>query len=199
MNIDDPGRGCMKFGFSTMSFVKILRRFAGAELGAVCLLAAVWPVAGFAQDPARDVKTEQVQADPGAEIPWLVNCASLTGHTTCEAVKRLQIKETGQLLISISVRMPPEAEQATMMIQLPHGLYLPDGITMAIDGEELEKQPIQTCDPEGCYVGLSIKPDVLEKLQDGKQLLVAFGNLNRNKIEIPIFLGGFREAFAKLS
>jgi invasion protein IalB len=85
-----------------------------------------------------------------------------------------------------------------MMLHLPHGMFLPDGVSLSIDTNAAQKQPIQTCDQKGCYVGLSIDDALLKSLESGKTLSIVFKSLERNDITIPISLSGFKEAYQKL-
>lgn len=145
--------------------------------------------------PDPNAKPTEPQALP---IPWLVNCASVTGQMACEAEQTLTIKKTGQVLLKVSVRVPEKSENGAMMIQLPHGMFLPDGVTLAVDGKAAKKEPIQTCDPKGCYVGLPLDAALLKDLESGKALSVTFKDLKKNDIKIPVSLSGFKEAYAKL-
>lgn len=144
-------------------------------------------------------KAGAAQASPQAlSVPWLVNCASTGGEVPCEASQRLVVQKTGQLLIAVTVRIPPESKTGAMMLHLPHGLFLPDGVTLDIDGKVSKKYDVQTCDQKGCYAGLPIDDANLKMLQSGKTMTVAFRNLQKEEVRVPITLSGFKEAYAKL-
>jgi len=168
-------------------------------VGALCApaMAQAQKKAGAATAAASDkpAKASEPQALP---IPWLVSCASVTGTMACEAEQTLTIKKTGQILLKVSVRVPEKSEKGAMMLQLPHGMFLPDGVTLAIDGKAPKKEPIQTCDPKGCYVGLPLDAAFLKDMESGKALSVTFKDLKKNDIKIPVSLSGFKEAYAKL-
>ena len=148
----------------------------------------------FAQQPAAK-SAPKAQAP---QIPWLVNCAAVKGKSACQAIQRLTIRKTGQLLISVSVRIPPKSKNAAMMLQLPHGLFIPEGVSLKIDDQAAKKHPIQTCDARGCYVGLPIDSRMLKSLRGGKTFSIGFKNLTKKDILIPLSLGGFEEAYKKL-
>jgi invasion protein IalB len=93
-------------------------------------------------------------------------------------------------LLSISVRIPTNSKTGAMMLHLPHGMFLPDGVTLAIDTNAAQKQPIQTCEQKGCYAGLPI--------ESGKTLSIVFKSLEKQDITVPISLSGFKEAYQKL-
>ena len=171
---------------------------------AVCLLAGSGfvlerPVAAQSAK-AKSAASESKGANPQAapKIPWIVNCASVTGQVNCEAVQRLMLQKTGQLLLGITIRLPKGAKDPTMMVQLPHGMYLPSGVSLKIDDSAAKKEPVQTCDAKGCYVGLAIDPGLLKTMQSGKAMTVTFQNLAKKDITIPVTLSGFAEAYKKL-
>ena len=172
-----------------------------ACLGVMCVAAPVQ-----AQDKSKAAAAAPTTTDPekkaaqpqAPQIPWIVNCASVTGRMNCEAVQTLTIQKTGQLLLSISVRVPEKSKTGAIMLHLPHGMFLPDGVSLTIDGKTPQKQAVQTCDQKGCYVGLPIDEALLKSLQTGKLLSIAFKSLEKRDITVSISLSGFKEAYNKL-
>lgn len=147
--------------------------------------------------PADRAAAAQATAEMPS-VPWLVNCESTGGPVACEASQRLVVQKTGQLLLGVTVRIPPEAKTGAMVLHLPHGLFLPDGVTLDVDGKSAKKHDVQTCDQKGCYAGLPIEDPYLKTLQTGKAMTVAFRNLQKEDVRVPISLSGFKEAYAKL-
>lgn len=154
---------------------------------------------GKASSTAPADKAAAAQAAPEMPaVPWLVNCASTGGPVACEASQRLVLQQTGQLLLGVTVRIPPDSKTGAMMLHLPHGLFLPDGVTVDIDGKGSRKHDVQTCDQKGCYAGLPIEDAYLKTLQSGKAMTVAFRNLQKEDVRVPVTLSGFKEAYGKL-
>lgn len=168
-------------------------------LGVICL-----PLPAQAQDQkttktaAKTPDKTKVAEPKAALIPWQVNCASVANNMACEAQQTLTIQKTGQLLLKVSIRMPKDSKTGAMMLHLPHGMFLPEGVTLTIDGKSPKKEPVQTCDPKGCYVGFPLDAALLKQLQGGKTFSVAFKNLQKQDIKVPISLSGFKEAYSKL-
>lgn len=79
-----------------------------------------------------------------------------------------------------------------------HGLFLPEGGTLTVDGKSPKKEAVQTCDPKGCYVGLPLDAELLKQPQSGKTFSIAFKNLQKQDIKVPVSLSGFKEAYSKL-
>ncbi|WP_195930701.1 invasion associated locus B family protein [Hyphomicrobium album] len=186
----------------TVRLCVLFLSFVAVLCGSVSSAGAQAP-APAAKAPAAAPAAKEAPPKPAADaaapqIPWLVNCASLPDQMSCEAIQTLTIQKTGQLLLSISVRIPPNSKTAAMMLHLPHGMFLPDGVSLTIDTNPPQKQPVQTCDQKGCYVGVPIDDTLLKTLQSGKILTIAFKSLEKKEITIPIALSGFKEAYAKL-
>lgn len=106
--------------------------------------------------------------------------------------------KTRQLLLAVSVNKPGGGKDGAMLIQLPHGLFNPAGITLAVDEQKAETLEIQTCDPKGCYAGAPITPERLAAMTKGTKLNVVFQDLKKQKITVPVPLKGFEEAYKKL-
>jgi invasion protein IalB len=179
------------------------------SLMTLCCVAAIGaaaPALAQAQKKAKTAATTPEKAKPAAKaaepraplIPWQVNCASVTGQMACEAQQTLTIQKTGQLLLKVTVRMPEKSKKGAMMLHLPHGMFLPDGVALAVDGKKPKKEPVQTCDQKGCYVGLALDDALLKEMQTGKTFSVAFKNLQKQDIKVPVSLSGFKEAYSKL-
>ena len=151
-----------------------------------------------AAKPTDKTPAKTAPAPQAPQIPWLVNCASVTGQMSCEAVQRLTIQKTGKLLLSVSVRIPEKSKKGAMMLHLPHGMFLPEGVALTIDGKKPKKEPVQTCDQKGCYVGLALDEPLLKDLESGKTLSISFKNLQKQDIKVPVSLSGFKEAYGKL-
>ncbi len=118
--------------------------------------------------------------------------------TARKATQTMVLGKTRQLLLSISVSKPTEGKNAAMLLQLPHGLFNPAGVTLGIDGAKPETLVIQTCDARGCYAGAPITPEKLSAMRAGAKLNVTFQILKKQKIVVPVPLKGFAEAYKKL-
>ncbi len=135
------------------------------------------------------------QATPAG---WAVNCADGGQGLVCKASQSIVLTGTRQLLLSVSVSKPAADTFAPMLVQLPHGLFLPAGMTFSVDDAPPEKLEIQTCDAQGCYAGVGLAPDKIAAMGKGTNLNVTFNDLKKQKIVVPVPLKGFEAAFKKL-
>lgn len=159
-----------------------------------CLLAPY----GHAQAPKQQSQQQPQQKAPAPQSGWTVPCDGQAGALDCRVSLTLVAKEGGQLLISVIVRRPSKTENPTLLLHLPHGIFLPAGASMQIDKGKAEVQPVQTCDTRGCYVGMAVSKELLAALSGGETMTVVVQDLQKRPVTIPLPLKGFADAFKKL-
>jgi invasion protein IalB len=152
------------------------------------------PPAAPAQPAPAQPGTQTGQQGPA----WTVQCANPGAGLQCKALQTILMAETRQLLLAVSVNKSAEGKNGAMLLHLPHGLFNPAGVTMAVDDAPAETLQIQTCDANGCYAGTPITPDKLAAMTKGTKLNVTFEDLKRQKITVPLPLKGFEDAYKKL-
>jgi invasion protein IalB len=153
------------------------------------------PTKSQAGAPAQSTTPQsELHEAPG----WTVNCVNSGEGLDCKAAQTIVLAKTRQLLLSASVNKPAGDENAALLLRLPHGLFNPAGVTVAVDDGEPELLAIQTCDAKGCYAGAALAPEKLGAMSKGQKLNVIFQNLKKQKITVPLPLKGFAEAYSKL-
>lgn len=167
------------------------------------------PAAQTRAQPARETKVASraapaapsaAQAAAPAAAAWRSHCNSASRQTVpeCMVEQTAILGKTGQMLASVSVRVPPSGSQPVMMVQVPVGLFLPAGINVRIDEQPPLQLVIQTCDLKGCYAGSPVSTDMLKAMKAGKQLGVEFQNLSKQAITVPLTLTQFAEAYRSI-
>lgn len=131
---------------------------------------------------------------------WALNCGGFAAGAegACQVLQDVRLRKTKQLLLRFAVRGFPKKRTSTLFLQLPHGVYLPDGVRIEIDGKLAEKLEYQTCDARGCYAGKPLSPKTHRALEAGKTLKVVFRNLQKKDINIAMGLAGFAGAYKKM-
>lgn len=157
------------------------------------------PAAAKAQAPTQ-VAVAQPPASQPEPSSWVSRCASATRQSApeCFIEQTVVLTKTGQLIASVTVRLPPTTNKPVMMVQTPVGLYLPAGIALQIDEAPPLRLVVQTCDTKGCYAGDQISPQLLETMKAGKRLSVIFQNLEKKDISVPLTLAQFAEAYQRI-
>jgi invasion protein IalB len=138
--------------------------------------------------------------NPGKQRPpgWTVQCANRGASLECKANQTIVTAKTRQVLLAVSVSKPAGGQDLAMLVQLPHGLFNPAGVTVGVDGAVPETLQIQTCDAKGCYAGLAVTADKLAAMSKGTKLNVTFQDLKKQPITVPVSLNGLGEAVKKL-
>ncbi len=136
-------------------------------------------------------------AAPGGGA-WEVQCAQGGAVPACKATQTIVVAETRQLLLAVSVSKAAADQNSPMLVHLPHGLFIPAGVTVGLDGGAADKLDVQTCDAQGCYAGVGLAPDKIAAISKGSQLKITFEDLKKQKIVVAVPLNGFQAAYKKL-
>lgn len=147
---------------------------------------------GVAAEDAKQTEAQKPQPS------WAVQCGNAGKELACKAYQAVSVRKTGQRLLMLSVTRPGGGEETAMLIQLPHGLFLPAGVTLTIDEGKPKTIVVQTCDAKGCYAGDALGKDEVNAMQTGKALTVGFQNLEKKALNIALPLAGFKAAYDKL-
>lgn len=116
----------------------------------------------------------------------------------CAVEETAVLTKTGQLIVLVNIRVTSDTHQPVALVQLPLGLNLPSGAKLQVDDGKVIDLQVQTCENRGCYCNTPVSPELLAALKSGKQLKVAFQNLNKEVITIPMPLADFAAAYEKV-
>jgi invasion protein IalB len=167
-----------------------------------------WPASGSAQGtkskaaPSTAQNAPSPQSDPNAPPPpgWVARCSSPSRNAPleCAVEETAVLTKTGQLIVLVNIRVPSDTKAPVALVQLPLGLNLPVGAKLQVDDGKVVDLQIQTCENRGCYANTPVPPDMLTAMRSGKQLKVAFQNLTKETITIPMPLADFAAAYDKI-
>lgn len=133
--------------------------------------------------------------------PWNINCAGAANGTDfdCQMVRTMFVGNNRSLLMRMTLSLAASTDEPSLLLHLPHGVYLPDGVTLSLDNHRFSKEVVQTCDQTGCYVGLAADRAFLPSFQSSTSLKVSFQDLSRNTVTIEMPLAGFSNAYAHMT
>lgn len=159
------------------------------------------------EPPAATEPQQQPPIQPSqpsqAEENWVVVCdtPAEAAERRCTLVQNLAVQsgETQQRLLTVMVQKQPGAERMMLLLSLPHGLFLPAGAQIQIDGGEPSKIAIQTADASGSYAATELTPELLEALRRGQVLNVTMMSADQRGITVPVTLIGFSRGYAELT
>jgi invasion protein IalB len=140
----------------------------------------------------------KVTVRPGAG--WASKCESQSRQTAmeCYVEQTVVMAQTGRLLVSARIRVPPDTRQPVMTIQVPLGLYLPGGLDLQVDDEKPQDLAVETCDLKGCFAGMVVPKEMLAAMKTGKVFKVTLENLTKEKISVPLPLTNFARAYKNI-
>jgi invasion protein IalB len=158
------------------------------------------PSAASASPPAPAAAADAHAADNVLPSRWTSRCASeaRSAALDCAVEQSAIITQTGQLLASITVRVPADTRRPVLMIQLPVGLFLPAGITIKVDDGKPQEISLQTCDLKGCYGAAPLPDETLAAMKTGKRFAISFQNVSKENIVIPFGLSNFAEVYERI-
>ena len=187
---------------TTASATTIGRRTRGgasAWRGALAALAIGLASSLAAPAWSQEASGTKPRVGTPAAKAWLVNCSSsaTSDDLICQMSQQLTASQTGQRLMSVVIRRG-EGKALSMLVALPHGLYIPAGIKLTVDGGKALPSEIQTSDANGVYAALEVTDDLLRRLKAGNKMEVSMTNVQRNTLAIPVSLAGFTAAVTKL-
>jgi invasion protein IalB len=140
------------------------------------------------------------QTSDGTPVPWRVECNGDGKTLGCQAIQQVAQRDARQQvtpLLTMLVHYVPEGKTAVTQILLPLGLSLTDPISIKVDNGTPERQPIQTCNNQGCLVTMSINDKLLAAMRSGTDLKITVQDINKKPVEIALPLLGFGVAFDK--
>jgi len=155
--------------------------------------------------PALSQGAQTTQPNPVASQPpspaWALGCNSPnagTGTLECQISQTILRQETGQILMMIAIRKP-QSGSMTMNFVLPHGLYLPAGLSYQIGTAAKNTVAIFSSDQNGAYSNISLPLDLVNALKAGSILNIGLETASRNPLTVPVSLTGFTSAIDRLT
>jgi invasion protein IalB len=178
--------------------LKVVSRWKWAPVALVAF-AALGAGAASAQQQEPVLGAEAQPAATPAPAAWASQCASDGRAATpdCSVFQR-GVTQTGQVVGSVTIRIPPGATEPVMIVSAPLGLFVPAGISYSIDGASPQILPIQTCDQSGCFASQPVTQEMLGAMFKGQKLDIAFSNMNQQAITLPLSLVGFTAAYDRI-
>lgn len=164
-----------------------------------------WFVAVFLSGLPIAIAQEQTPKDEPTKAEtiisgWVTRCAASERNTKsdCSVERSIALQQTGQLLAKMTIRVPGKTLQPALVLQTPHGIFLPAGVEVQTDEGEVKKLVLNTCDANGCYAATELTPGALDDMIKGANLKISFQNLAKDTIAVSVPLKGFTSAYNKV-
>ena len=109
------------------------------------------------------------------------------------------MKNTGQRVLSVAVRVPADTKKPILMVQVPLGVYLPAGASLQIGQDQTKVLPFKGCDQGGCLAEYPVTEAEIAAMSKGADLKISVQNQNEKPaFDITVPTTGFSAAYAKV-
>lgn len=173
--------------------MKRLRRGLIPLLSSAALLIACGP--GLAQK-----KDEKAKApEPQQASAWAVSCSDVQKTFQCEMTQVLLDQATRRQLMLISIKNSSTGDAKVMLVRVIHGVYLPSGVSIAVDKGKPNALAFQKSDSAGVYAALPLTDKLVDEMKKGTELGFSMELEQGKPIQMVARLFGFGPAFERLS
>ncbi len=177
-----------------------LRLWLLALAAAICLFAAI-------ESPAR-AQDDGAQSPAGAAAvlrgtfgAWQLYCRTPPGarEEKCAIVQMVTDEQRPNVGLNVQLFKSIGDDVNMMRVVAPLGIFLPRGLGMKIDGEDVGNVPYIKCGKtSGCIAEFELQDEVVTKLKSGQSALLIIFPTVEEGIGIPVSLEGFTSAFETL-
>lgn len=126
---------------------------------------------------------------------WLVECASEGEVKNCVMAQVLVNQKTKQRVASMGLRKL-KGETAKLGLQVPLGVDLSAGISLALEGTKAVKIAYRTCVQNGCVGEFELTEAWLKAFSSDGELTLTVSSLTGETVPFKIALKGFAQAHA---
>ncbi|HRK18437.1 MAG TPA: invasion associated locus B family protein [Hyphomicrobiaceae bacterium] len=102
--------------------------------------------------------------------------------------------QTRLLLVRVYKAAPPIA-----MISTPHSIALKPGVVMKIDEQPSRAYSFETCNEDGCHVGIPLEGELEAEWRGGRVAVFHFFDGGQRRVAVPVSLEGFSDAVTAMA
>lgn len=106
---------------------------------------------------------------------WVFECAAIAeGETLCSLVQVLAVKQSNRAIARFNVSKNKAENAIEFTAQLPIGLDIPAGVSIALDTEAPIPLTILTCGRRGCLAQAKLASKSIDQVKDDKKISLTF-------------------------
>jgi len=142
---------------------------------------------------------------------WVIECETPVGADgeQCALVQHVTAEDREDVGLSVIVLNTADGETTLLRVVAPMGVYLPSGLGLRIDDEDIGATGFVRCVAEripesrenevfGCIAEVPMQEDLLARFRAGSTALFIVFQTPEEGIGIPVSLSGFSEGFDAL-
>lgn len=174
---------------------------------ALCL----WAGAAQAQDASAapaDPSAASAPAEGGGACPtaqagteitciqdWQVRCFKVQGQARCDMFQQLANKNTGQMMLSLSVAYIPTVKRRAVQVEVPLMVSLPRGLKISAGDYTSPVYHYRACDRSGCSIAVLADDALVSGLANGGATgKVVVATDTGTQVPLAFSLKGFSQA-----
>ncbi|MCP4328133.1 MAG: invasion associated locus B family protein [Alphaproteobacteria bacterium] len=150
---------------------------------------------------AFGARAQQQPLEPEATFDdWAKACEEIPqGGRKCFVFQNVTTQDGTRPIVTLTVLKVPEAARPILLLTVPLGVFLPQGLGMSIDGNEPLRIPLQICSPNGCQSQFEFPDKLLGAFKAGNNGTVKMFDPGGKEVNVPFSLKGFTKALASIS
>lgn len=154
-------------------------------------------LAGLAAVAAPAAAAEPDKAPTYVATGWRLECANAAKGLECQVGQRVVVKDSGQLVAMVGVRVPAETRKPLLVAQTPLGILVSQPVVLKVDGANPVNLTVETCRPEGCFANTPLPDAFANAARSGKELNLSFKGVDGQTVNMTLPLEGFAAAYAR--
>lgn len=170
---------------------------ARAAIFALSAVLASAVAVGAQQRPAQPAPRQPPPPTIDATGPasgWIKVCQRAGDREGC-VVQQEIYGESGGFLASVAIQMVTGEARRRVVMTLPFGLWIEDGVQVRVDQRPPIPAPFGTCLANGCFAAVDLTPELLQNLRQGQRLTLAVRPPDASIVNIPFALTNFAAIF----
>lgn len=132
---------------------------------------------------------------------WSIGCDQDGGQSVCHLDQAVIDNNTQKPVLQVGVGYLPGQDgkkQPKMVIIVPLGVILPQGLTVQIDDGPGAQVPFLHCMAAGCRTVVNLDAPTIAKFKAGTKAKMTFAAPNGQPVSVPVSLSGFTAGFDAL-
>ena len=156
------------------------------------------PINAAMAQAANNDGASRTQSIQTAETGWQVICRPQQADRAkldCSVV--YETFTTNDRVRVAAVEIVKGDKGRTMIVSVPVGVNLKDGIELMVDGANRQALSFASCQANGCFATLDLDAKLVDMIRKGKNLSAGFSDGQGSKVKVDISLVGFNAAYLK--
>lgn len=131
---------------------------------------------------------------------WTARCETRKDGPgdVCYIFQNLLLKSQKKPLLHVAIGYLDGGEQPVAFFTLPLGVSLPGGLSLTVDDGKPLRMRYERCETSGCIAPLALTDTLVNAFKGGRWARVAFFDVRRREVSVPVSLIGFTAGFDSL-